>query len=323
VLRRLARCIPPGPGVLVAQDWLPLAMASVIDPGRALINMTHGDYDYYYDLAVRHESIIDCFVAPSRHIEARLKRLLPHRVASIVRVPHGVALPTRTRRPVAGPLRLLCVGRTTESKGVFDLPAIDARLRQQQVPVSWTIVGDGPARRQLQSLWTERTHVRFTGDLPSQDVLQLYAEHDVLVMPTRSEGFPLVLLEAGAAGVVAVASDLPSGIPEIVESGVTGYRVPVGDVTGYASSIAALYHGREQLEAMSRRVREVVARDFDGQRRAAEYQALFERYQTAPRQRRLASTPRLQYGSRLDQPWIPNHVVRALRSRLARTPVES
>ena len=54
VLRRLARAVPPGPGVLVANDWLELAMLSIHDPGRMVIFILHGDYDYYYDLAVAH-----------------------------------------------------------------------------------------------------------------------------------------------------------------------------------------------------------------------------------------------------------------------------
>ena len=68
-------------------------------------------------------------------------------------------------------------------------------------------------------------------------MLRLYEQHDVLVMPSRNEGLPVALLEAGAAALIPVVSDLPSGIPEVVESGVSGYRVPVGDIRRFADAI--------------------------------------------------------------------------------------
>ena len=53
-----------------------------------------------------------------------------------------------------------------------------------------------------------------------------------------SEGFPVALVEAMAAGLPAVVSDIPSGVPEIVEAGVSGERPPIGDVGAFAASIA-------------------------------------------------------------------------------------
>ena len=69
VLRRLARAIPAGPGVLVANDLLELALLHYYDPGRTVVYILHGDHDYYYDLAVRHQPVIDVFVTYSRTID--------------------------------------------------------------------------------------------------------------------------------------------------------------------------------------------------------------------------------------------------------------
>ena len=62
------------------------------------------------------------------------------------------------------------------------------------------------------------------------DVLRLYNDHDVLVMPSRGEGLPVALLEAGAAGVVPVVSDLPSGIPDVVRPASRVTAPAVGDI---------------------------------------------------------------------------------------------
>jgi hypothetical protein len=142
------------------------------------------------------------------------------------------------------------------------------------------------------------------------EVLAEYTQNDVLVMPSRGEGLPVALLEAGAAGMVAVASDLASGVPEIVRNGETGYRVAVGDCAGFAAAIRGLAADRPRVEQMSAAVRALVIRDWDIRARALEYQDLFERWQELRRPKH--ARPR-QYGSRLDQPWIPNGVVRAVR----------
>jgi len=98
VLRRLARAVPPGPGVLVANDWLELAMLSIHDPGRMVIFILHGDYDYYYDLAVAHEPLISAFVVLTRFGHEHLSQLLPHRRETIFHQPFGVPAP-----PAFGP----------------------------------------------------------------------------------------------------------------------------------------------------------------------------------------------------------------------------
>ena len=135
-------------------------------------------------------------------------------------------------------------------------------------------------------------------------------------MPSRGEGLPVALLEAGAAGVVPVVSDLASGIPEVVESGVSGYRAPVGDIGAFADAIAAIDCDRTGLESMSGTVRDIVTRRFDATQRTVEYQRLFARWRDLRRER--PARPRLYYGSRLDQPWMPNVAVKLIRSALRR-----
>jgi glycosyltransferase involved in cell wall biosynthesis len=312
VLRRLARDIAPGPGVVVASGWIELALTSVYDSGRAVVAINHGDFAYYYDLAVRHRDTIDAFVAISERMVHRLRELLPDRTDSIFLLPHGVDIPPETRTPSAGPLRLLYVGRLHRDKGIADLPLIDRRLRERGIDVTWTIQGTGPHDAELRAAWSDRPDVRWTGMQPMANVLALYRSHDVLVMPSRGEGLPVALLEGGAAGVVPVVSDLPSGIPEVVTPGVTGFRPATGDVKAFADAIERLASDRPLLEAMSAAVRARVADRFDATRCTAAYQALFARWRELKRPRPPAS--KLAYGSRLDRPWMPNSVVKALRT---------
>ncbi|MEO8577308.1 MAG: glycosyltransferase [Gemmatimonadales bacterium] len=314
-LRRLRRAIPPGEGVLVCNDWVELAMVSAYRVPYTVVNITHADAEYYYRLAEIHEPYIDCFVALTKQIHERLLDRFPTRHASIVRLPGGVTIPLLTRQSVEGRLRVLYVGRVDREKGVFDLPIIDRMLIESGHHVEWTVQGSGPDEEALRAVWQTTSPIAWGGARPLAEVLPLYQKNDVLVLSSKSEGLPVTLLEAGAAGMVPVISDLASGIPEVVDHGTSGFRVSVGDIRGFVDAIARLDSDRGLLDLMSRRVRERVSRDFDARVRSRDYQALYARFRELKRVP--VARPRVHYGSRLDKRWLPNALVKALRSRSA------
>ena len=298
--------------MVVAGDLLDLAMLSVNDVGRAVVFILHGDYDYYYDLAVKHDCVVHAYVAISRRMHEQLLARLPHRAESIHYIPFGVPLPRRMRRPAAGPLRLVFAGRLDRDKGVLDLPSIATALRDQSIDATWTIIGDGPEGARLRATWPESESVRHVGALTNAETIDRLADHDVFVLPTRFEGLPVGLLEAMGCGVVPVVSRIDSGVPDVVTADVDGLMPAVGDVAGFAGAIARLDGDRPLLERMSAAARRTVETRFDVRGRAAEYQALYARY--AELYRPLAANATLHYGSRLDRPWIPNALVRMVRS---------
>jgi glycosyltransferase involved in cell wall biosynthesis len=134
------------------------------------------------------------------------------------------------------------------------------------------------------------------------------------VLPTRTEGFPVSLLEAMGAGLIPVVSRIESGVPDLVEPGVTGLLPEVGDVEGFVDAVSRLAADRASLERMSARCRELIAREYDVRVRVAAYQGLYGRY--AELYRPLSPEAKLQYGSRLDRTWLPNSLVRFVRSAL-------
>lgn len=312
VMRRLAATIPPGPGVLVSNDFLELAMLTRHDTGHTVFQILHGDHGYYYDLAEKHEPVIDAYIAYSRAMYEKLLKRLPHRRETIFHLRYGIPLPPQVRSPKAGPLRLLFAGRLEHGqKGIFDLPQIDAKLLELGADVTWTVIGDGPHGEELKQQWPLEPRLKYLGQMTNAEVLEQCAAHDVFVLPTRAEGFPVALLEAMGVGLVPVVSNLKSGVPEVVASGVTGFTPEVGDIAGFASAIAELARNRDRLETMSRAARQIVVEQFDIRERVADYQALFARYRELRRPRPKDVT--LHYGSRLDNPWIPNAVVYPIR----------
>ena len=313
IFRRLRRTLPEGPGVLVGNDWLELAMLAEMDVGRTVFQIMHVDYEWYYRMAEQHEAVIDAFITYSERVDRELRRRLPHRENTIFHLPYGVLIPESTRRPSPGPLRLFYAGRLQhDQKGVLLLPEIDRRLEELGVERRWSILGDGVDAAALRERWEDDEHVEWLGARSNEEVRRRALEHDVFVLPTRYEGFPVALLEAMAAGLVPVVSDIESGVAQVVEDGVEGFRPPIDDVGAFAEAIATLDRRREKLEEMSRAARDRAAGSYDIRDRVRGYQELFARYRELRRER-----PRklsLYRWGLLAQPWIPNPVVRAARS---------
>jgi glycosyltransferase involved in cell wall biosynthesis len=281
-----------------------------------VIQILHGDHDYYYDLAVRHQGVIDAFVAYGLSMRDGLRRVLPDRHADIYHLPYGIPIPSRVRGRATGPLRLAFVGRLEHGqKGVFDLPAIDAALQARQVAVTWAIIGGGPDAVELRRRW-DGPHVRWAGVLAHEHTLERLPEFDVFVLPTRAEGFPVALVEAMGAGLVPVVSRIPAGVPEVVDHGVTGFMPEVGDIAGFADAIAALAADPANLDAISAAARAAVATRFDPVQRTRDYQALFARWRELRRPR--PAHVDVPYRTRLDQPWMPNLAVVAVRTAIRR-----
>jgi glycosyltransferase involved in cell wall biosynthesis len=311
VLRRITEQIAQGRGALVANDWMSLAVASAHRTGKAVVYINHGDFAHYYDLAVMHEPTIDVYITYTQRMLDRLRELLPHRAEQILLIPYGVEIPAAASRSPSRELRLLYVGRLDRSKGVMDLPEIDAALRRAGVETRWTIQGPGPAEAALRTAWGEASHVTWNGRTTMERVKQLYLTHDMLVMPSRAEGLPVALLEGMAAGCVPIVSDLPSGIPEIVENGVSGFRLPPGDIDGFADTIISVARNPETFRVMGDEASSRVRARYDIAKQAPEYQrAISSAADLTPRWKR----PLIFSGSRLDQPWLPNFLVRGARS---------
>lgn len=145
--------------------------------------------------------------------------------------------------PAAGvPLRLLNVGRLAPEKGQDLLLHALARLRQQGLQLHLDMVGGGELEQALKALVAELNLadcVSFHGVQPEQVVRQLHQRADVFVLPSRAEGLPVACIEAMAMGTVSIASRI-TGIPELIEHGVSGLLVEAGDARALAEAIAAL-----------------------------------------------------------------------------------
>jgi glycosyltransferase involved in cell wall biosynthesis len=115
------------------------------------------------------------------------------------------------------------------------------------------VVGDGTLRASMEEQAAQLAcahHIRFVGRQPQEELSQWYSQMDIVLMPSRSEGFGLTAIEAMAHGCVMVASDV-GGLPEVVRDGICGLLHRTEDVADMASKISTLI-GDEALYAQLR-----------------------------------------------------------------------
>ena len=173
-------------------------------------------------------------------------------------------------------LAVICVGRLVPRKGQAVL--LEA-LAQMKDGVTVTFVGSGPAAADLDALASRLglgDRVSFAGAKGQDEIPGLLAAHDVFCLPSFSEGVPVVLMEAMAAGLPAVSTTI-AGIPELITDGITGLLVPPGRADRLAEVLGQLWADPDLVGRLSRAGRDVVERQFDAEQCAAELADVFAR----------------------------------------------
>jgi glycosyltransferase involved in cell wall biosynthesis len=175
--------------------------------------------------------------------------------------------------------RLLCIGRLAEQKGQLLLIEAAARLRAQNVPFELALAGDGPLRREVETLIGRHdlaSHITITGWLSNSQVREQILAARAVILPSFAEGLPVVLMEAMALQR-PVISTFVAGIPELVESGKSGYLIPAGCVNSLAEAMkTVLAEDVEHLRAMGRHGARQVALQHDANHEAQKLVLLFQ-----------------------------------------------
>jgi glycosyltransferase involved in cell wall biosynthesis len=144
----------------------------------------------------------------------------------------------------SGPMQLLAVGMMRPGDKARSYAVLaEALARLGDRPWHLSIVGDGPARPEVEAAFATRglagDRITFRGARASEAMPAVYADADVLVWPAINEAYGFVFLEAQAAGLPVVGARR-GGVPEIVRDGETGLLAPEGDAAAFAECIATL-----------------------------------------------------------------------------------
>ena len=193
------------------------------------------------------------------------------------RLPNAAVIPNplpdfRHSAPVQRKQHILCVGTLSYNKGYDLLIEAWAMLAAQYPGWSVQVYGKGDPTPYQELAAAKGLSGRIEFHAPVSDIASKYAESSLLVLPSRSEGFGMVLLEAMSFGTPCISFDCPSGPGDILTHGVDGVLVPPESTVALAAAMSDLIGNPKKRDALGRearisvsryRVREIAARWHD------------------------------------------------------------
>lgn len=239
-----------------------------------------------YRLALKrtHAVVLVCDAARERFIS---ESIVPKNLASVVY--NGIE-PTEAHNrqghedrqlrqklglPETGPI-VGSVGRLNQVKNYETLINAFSILTRSIPEASLVIVGDGPERQNLQDLIKIsglEDRIKLMGE--RNDIDELLAQFRIFALTSKTEGFSVALVEAGWAGLPIVATDV-GGNCEIVDNGITGFLVPVGDSSAVADKLRFLLNDGEFHKVASRTIRSKAERNWSLDSMADNYLEIYK-----------------------------------------------
>lgn len=236
--------------------------------------------------------LCDALIVLAPYWGARLRPFIGR--APVYAVPNGVELPANVAPPQArtqGVCRFLFLGALCAGKGLNELLAAAAQMRAAGTPFELILAGPAEPDNQM---WPERvrdlgleTCVQFTGPVSGTRKAELLASADCLVLPSHQEGLPMVLLEAGAAGLPVIATSV-GAIPEFLSPrlGEPGFYareemiapiVPPGDVIALVREMTRLALEPSLRQRIGGRLQARVREGYTSEHVAQRLSAIYDR----------------------------------------------
>jgi glycosyltransferase involved in cell wall biosynthesis len=178
-------------------------------------------------------TVSDYLAAPFREVNPKITQIRPMNglLPGDIR---DLAIPDETPRP----LRLLFVGRLEPAKGLQELMEAASLLEARGTDFKLTIVGGGPLLASLEKQAGDR--IQLTGVVADKsELMRIYEESHIFVLPTHHEGFPRVLYEAMTKGN-AVVTTMVGGIPGVMTEEENCLGIPVKDSAAIADAVERL-----------------------------------------------------------------------------------
>ena len=244
------------------------------------VGLLHNDVDLLYRVASLYDKWIFRWIAPSQalaqHFLAYIKRDYQKRIRIIQ---HGVDTSLffeGNRTTDSKTIKISFIGHIGENKGADILPDIIELIVKRYTSIDVTIAGHGEMRSLLEHRFKEKKiPVTLLDYIRPEIVSGILRNTDILLLPTRVEGFGLIIIEAMLCGVVPVVSRLEGITTDIVRHGITGYLPEINDIKGFADSIIGLIERPELLRQMSSNVVADAQKRFSLQNMIEKYERIF------------------------------------------------
>jgi colanic acid/amylovoran biosynthesis glycosyltransferase len=259
-------------------SWVAMVAAQVL--GIPFSMTLHGSdllvHAAYLDIKLKHcQFCVTVSQFNQRHILKRYPDIDPAKI-HVRRIGVDCRLQTarvRTAKAESAPLLMLAVGRLHAVKDHAFLVRACEMLKNRGLQFACSIAGGGPERHSLERLIRDlklQREIRLLGELAHDQIDEQYQNADLIVLTSRSEGVPLVLMEAMARGKLVLAPAI-TGIPELVVDGKTGFLYQPGSLAHFVAQIELINRVRFGLTDIRRNAREHVLQHFDREKNVAAF----------------------------------------------------
>lgn len=142
-------------------------------------------------------------------------------------------------------INILFVGRLVEQKDPISFIKACKYINDLNIPVHYTMIGDGPLKSQVEKLVMELDirNIEIMGQVSHYEVLKAYENTDILILPSREEAMSLVILESVSRGIYVITTDA-SANGRLIEEGVNGSFVPYGQPKNISQTVADFYYNK-------------------------------------------------------------------------------
>jgi len=298
--------------IFACHDWIELALVGNLGLGNPVVYFMHGDYDYYYDTAIKNEKVITIFIAPTLNIKNTLSKLIPSRKNNIFYFPY----PVRDFCIVAKQFTQIdCAYYVCDisdpNKNFKILAEIDRVLLKNNCLINWHIAGMGITREKILENWCSDDEARiiYYGYLDDSKLTQYLQKCNLFILPSFKEGMPISLIESMKSGLVPLVNRWSDSIKEVISEGNNGFLAFENKVEEYVRYILLLANNPVLFKKLSDNARESTTHINLEKKSIQNIEQLFLTLKNV----KLPRTPTKTYGSFLDQPLIPNLITKVYR----------
>ncbi len=267
--------------------------------GIPTVGVLHSDDPFYqaiqeeFVFGARHYQV-SAIACVSDELRQQVERRNPRDVW-VRQIPYGVPLPDSSVQRETGKLRVAYVGRLAEEqKRISEVTRALCRVSSKADGIEARMYGDGPARSEVERILASEgvnSNVCLMGRVEPSEMYRVMQQCDVLVLLSDYEGLPIALLEAMACGVVPVCLNMRSGIPELVQDGVTGLVVE-NRKSAFDQAILRLHADPALWQRLSRAARERVTSAYGHAVSVDRWAKLLHQLDRSSLARKPVSTPR-------------------------------
>jgi len=158
-------------------------------------------------------------------------------------------------------VRFLWAGTWLDQRGIFYLRDAMQRLAPRVPRMTLTIAGPGTSPEQIERFFGNELAgtILVRPVVPSDQMPELYLEHDVFIFPSLMEGLPTVIMEAMASGMPVITTET-CGMPDVVENEFNGLLVPPADAVALENAILRLYSSADLRRKLGQQAQESMRR---------------------------------------------------------------